>query len=120
MFEGAYEETIHLVRLHIMRTLKRDEKQIYGPRKINPKIQQARATKSEKFFMKQDIGRRLMKVKSKLEQITEIQEESPATRRKQGKLVEEIGEFLRLISSEARGEFFGERSNDEIWQMLNS
>jgi hypothetical protein len=71
--------------------------------------------------MKQDVGRRLMKVKSKLEQITEIQEEeSPAARKKQGKLVGEIGEFLRLISLEARGEFFGERSNEEIWQMLNS
>jgi hypothetical protein len=48
------------------------------------------------------------------------EEESPAARRRQRKLVEEIGEFLRLISREARGEFFGERSNDETWQMLNS
>jgi hypothetical protein len=38
VFEGDYEEALHLIRLHIMRALKRDEKQLHGPRKINPKI----------------------------------------------------------------------------------
>jgi hypothetical protein len=53
----------------MMRALKRDAKQLCSQRKINPKIQEARATKSEELSMTQDIGRRLMKMKSKLEQI---------------------------------------------------
>jgi hypothetical protein len=66
-----------------MRALKRDEKQLSGQRRINPKIQEARAKKSEELFMTQNMERRLMKLKSKLEEISEIQEEeSPATRRK--------------------------------------
>jgi hypothetical protein len=66
-----------------MKSLKRDEKQLYGQRRINPKMQEARAKKSGKLFMTQNIERRLMKLKSKLEEISEIQEEeSPATRRK--------------------------------------
>jgi hypothetical protein len=121
LFEGAYQEALHLIRLHIMKALKCDKKQLYSPRRINPKIEEARARKSEELFMKQYIGRRLMKVKSKLEQIVEIQEEEdPAARRRQGKLVEEIGEFLRVISPEARGDFFRTRSDEEMWQMLNS
>jgi hypothetical protein len=56
-----------------------------------------------------------------LEKIPEMQEEeSPATKRKQGKLVGEINEFLKVISQEAREEFFGESNNRQIWEIVNS
>jgi hypothetical protein len=60
-------------------------------------------------------------VKSKLKQIPEIQEEkSPAASKKQRKRVGEINEFLKLISQEAREEFFGENNNESNCQILNS
>jgi hypothetical protein len=70
---------LDFIRLDIIRALKHDDRHLSGQRKINPKIQEVRAKKSEELFMTQDIQRNLMKVKSKLEQMTEIQEEeSPA------------------------------------------
>jgi hypothetical protein len=41
-------------------------------------------------------------------------------RRKQAKLVRELNELLRLISSETRGEVFGEDNDKEIWRALNT
>jgi hypothetical protein len=43
-----------------------------------------------------------MSLKSKLEQCEEYQEGSPAARRKQMKIIAELDQFLRLVSSEAR------------------
>jgi hypothetical protein len=40
IFEAAYEEALHFIDMHIIRALKRDEKQLYGQRRINPKIQE--------------------------------------------------------------------------------
>jgi hypothetical protein len=36
------------------------------------------------------------------------------------KIVAEPDQFLKLISPEARGEIFEEKSNEEIWEELNS
>jgi hypothetical protein len=38
-----------------MKTLKRDEKKMYGFRKINPRMQKARAEQRKELFTKQDI-----------------------------------------------------------------
>jgi hypothetical protein len=63
IFEEGYEKALDLIRLHIMRALKRDEKQLYGQKRINAKIQEARAKKSEELFMTQNIEARLMRLK---------------------------------------------------------
>jgi hypothetical protein len=36
------------------------------------------------------------------------------------KIVAELDQFLKLISPEARGKIFGEKSNEEIWVKLDS
>jgi hypothetical protein len=43
VFEGAYEEALHLLRLHVVKTLKSDEKKIHDFRKVNPRMQKTRA-----------------------------------------------------------------------------
>jgi Holliday junction resolvasome RuvABC DNA-binding subunit len=70
--EGAYEEALHLLRLHIVKTFKRDEKKMYGFRKVNPRIQKARAEQREELFAKKDIQRILLKLKSKLKSLRNI------------------------------------------------
>jgi hypothetical protein len=89
-FERAYEEALDFLRLHIVNTLKRDEKKIYSLRKVSPRMQKARAEQREELFAKQGIPRRLVKLKSKLEQFEEYREESPAPRKKQMKIVAEL------------------------------
>jgi hypothetical protein len=42
-FEEAYEEVLHFPRLHLVKTLKPDEKRMYGFRKVNPRMQKIRA-----------------------------------------------------------------------------
>jgi hypothetical protein len=93
-FEGAFEEAMHLLPLHIMKVLNRKPETIYGQRRINPLIQNARAEQSEAIFMKQEIQRRLGKVKSVLEQLDESQENSAAGRRKQIKIAGRSTNFL--------------------------
>jgi hypothetical protein len=118
--EGAYEEALHLFVLHVVKILKRDEKKIYGFRQINSRIQKARAEQREEFFTKQDIQKRLLKLKSKLEQFEECHEDSPAAQWKQVKIVTELNQFLKLVSPEARAEVFGEKSNEAISEGLKS
>jgi hypothetical protein len=72
-----------------MKTLKHDEKKRYGFRKVNPRMQNAQAEQREELFAKQDIQRRLLKLKSKLKQFDEYEEESPAARRKRVKNLRE-------------------------------
>jgi hypothetical protein len=54
-FERAYEEVMHLLRLHIIKALKRNPETVSGQRRINPLIQKARVEQSEKFFMEQEM-----------------------------------------------------------------
>jgi hypothetical protein len=66
-FERAYQEAMHLLRLHIMMALNRKSETMYGQRRVNPLIQTARAQQKEKIFTKQEIQRRLVNVKTMLE-----------------------------------------------------
>jgi hypothetical protein len=118
-FEGAYEEAMHLLRVHIMKALKKKPETMYGQRRINPLIQKARAEQSETTFTRQDIQRRLVKVKAMLEQIDESQEDSEAGRRAQIKIVGEINQFLNLIPPEARREALGANDLQTVWEELN-
>jgi uncharacterized protein YaiI (UPF0178 family) len=75
-------------------------------------MQKARAEQRGEFFKKQNIQRRLLKLKSKLERFEEYQEESPAARRKRTKIVAQLDQFFKLISPEARREMFREKGNE--------
>jgi hypothetical protein len=87
VFEGAYEEAMHVLRLHIVKTLKRNPTTLYGERRINSAVQKARAKQNEKLFTQQELQRRLVRVKSMLEQIDKAQEDSVPDRRRQIKIV---------------------------------
>jgi hypothetical protein len=41
-FKEAYEEAIHLLRLHIMKAVNRKAETMYGQRRVSPQIQKAR------------------------------------------------------------------------------
>jgi hypothetical protein len=62
-FEIAYEDALHLLHLHVVKTFKPDEHKIYGFRKVNARMQKAQAEQREELFAKQDIQRRLLKLK---------------------------------------------------------
>jgi hypothetical protein len=65
----------------IMKALRHKPETMYGQRKINPQIQKARAEQSEILFTKEEIQRRLVKVKSTLEQLDEYQGQSGRTKK---------------------------------------
>jgi hypothetical protein len=119
-FKGICEEALHFLCLHVVTTLKRDEKKMCGFRKVNLRLQETRSEQREKFFATKDIQRRLLKVKSELKQFDEYREKSPAARRKQVKIIAELDHFLKLISPEARRDVFKEKSNEKISEELNS
>jgi hypothetical protein len=73
VFESAYEKALSFLCLHVMKNLNRDEKKMYDFRKVNPRMQKTRAKQREKIFAKQDIQKRLLKMKSELEQFEEYQ-----------------------------------------------
>jgi hypothetical protein len=83
-------------------------------------IQKARTEQSEIIFTKQEIQRRLVKVKTMPEQFDESQEDGVAGRRTQIKIVGKINQFLDLIPQEARREVFGENDIDTVWEELNT
>jgi hypothetical protein len=66
VFEAAYQEALHGLQLHVVNTLKRDEKKMYGFRQVNPRMRKIRAKQREELLAKQDIQRRWLKLKSKL------------------------------------------------------
>jgi hypothetical protein len=68
-FEGPSEEVMYF----IMKALRRKPETMYGQMKINPQIQKPRAEQSEILFTKEEIQRRLVKVKSTPEQLDEYQ-----------------------------------------------
>jgi hypothetical protein len=113
-FEGAYEKTMHLLRLHMMKPLNRKSETKHDQRRVSAQIQKAQAEQNEPIFTNQEIQRRLRKVKSMLESRDEGQEDSAAGRRKQTRIVGERYQFLNLTPLEARGEVFGEKDLEAI------
>jgi chaperonin cofactor prefoldin len=65
-----------------MKALNRKVETMYDQRRISPQIQSVRAQKTATIFAKQEIQRRLGKVKSVLEQLDESQEDNEAGRTK--------------------------------------
>jgi hypothetical protein len=72
------------------------------------------------MFTKQEIQRRLVKVKMMLEQLDDSHKDSAADRRMQVKIVGEMNQFLNLIPPEARREVFGENDLERVWEELNT
>jgi hypothetical protein len=103
-----------------VKTLKRNEKKMYGFRKVNPRMQKARAEQREELCAKQDIQRKMLTLKSKMEKFEQHQEESPSARRKQVKIVAQLDHFFKLISPGARREIFRGENNEAIWEEPNS
>jgi hypothetical protein len=57
-----------------IKALNRKPETMYGQRRVNPLIQKAGTEQNEAMFTKQEIQRRLGKVKSMLKQLDESQE----------------------------------------------
>jgi hypothetical protein len=62
-FEGAYEESLHRIRQHILRAIKRDPRRLYGERRVNPDLQAAREQQTKSAVQVQAVRRELMKFK---------------------------------------------------------
>jgi hypothetical protein len=77
-FEGASEEATYLLCRHIMKALKCTPETMSGQRRVNPLIQKARAEQGDEIFAKQEIPRRLMKVKAMLDQFDRNHEDNAA------------------------------------------
>jgi hypothetical protein len=86
-FEGAYEEVLPILRPHVVKTLKRDERKMHGFRKVNSRIQRARAEQRKELFAKQEIHKRPVGLESKLKEFEACREDSPAAQRKQVKII---------------------------------
>jgi hypothetical protein len=80
-FEGACEEVTHVLLLHIMKALKRKPETMYSQRRVNPLTQKAQAEQTEEIVTKQEIQKRLRKMKAMLSQFDDGHEESVAGRR---------------------------------------
>jgi hypothetical protein len=47
-----YEDALHFFRLHVVKAVKREEKKVYGFRKVKPRMQKAQAKQTEESFAK--------------------------------------------------------------------
>jgi hypothetical protein len=117
-FEGAYEECLHLIRRHIMKALDRDEKRLYGTRKMNAKVLAALARRQDETYKVQEIQRSLRKLKEKLEKFTMINEDSPRGRAQMNKLRKELHDLFRMMTPSTRRELFGDETEEAVWETL--
>jgi hypothetical protein len=49
-FEGAYEESMHKIRIHIFQALNRDTRKLYGVQQVNAQLQAAREQRTEQVI----------------------------------------------------------------------
>jgi hypothetical protein len=106
-FEGAYEESMHTIRIPILQALNRDTRKLYGVQQVNARLQAAREQRTEQIINHQLIRRTLSKMKNILKELTEGDgeraerdiegegdEEDAERRRKQAKLTRQVGAIL--------------------------
>jgi hypothetical protein len=62
-FEGACEDSLHRIREHVIRAIRRDPKRLYGEKRLNPKLQAARERTTEMAIETQTIRREFTKSK---------------------------------------------------------
>jgi hypothetical protein len=70
-FEGAYEESMHKIRIHILQALNRDTRKLYMVQQVNAQFQAAREQRTEQVINHQLIRRTQSKMKNILEELTE-------------------------------------------------
>jgi hypothetical protein len=133
-FEGAYEEAMHQIRLHIMEAIHRNPRGLYGRRRMNVKLQEAREQKGETARNHQSIRHIMGKLKNTLVELGEGREardgdgegegergEGEAQdRRREAKLTKRVGVVLRLLDEETKKRIFGSADHAAIWQELNT
>jgi hypothetical protein len=73
-FEGASEECMNRIRMHIIPAIGRDPKRLYGEGRLNPKLQAATERSTEVMVGLQEIRRNLNKFKDIIHTITEERE----------------------------------------------
>jgi hypothetical protein len=137
--EGAYEESMHKIRIHILQGLNRDTRKLYEVQQVNGRLQAAREQRTEQVINHQLIRRTLSKMKNILEELTEgdgegaerdregegegegeKEGEDVERRRKQAKLTRQVGAVLDLITEDRIGNMFGTQDRREIWNELNT
>jgi uncharacterized C2H2 Zn-finger protein len=119
-FEGAYEESMHEIRMHIMGALNRDPRRLYGARRMNARLQETREQTAETIVNHQQMRNTLRKLKSILEEIAEGNEDEAGTRRRRMKLTRRIGAVANLVSAERMREVFNTESHEAIWEAMNT
>jgi hypothetical protein len=73
-FEGAYDESMHRLRMHITKAIGRDPRRLYGPKRINPTLQVAGEQTTETAISLQAIRRNLSKLKDTLHAVVESED----------------------------------------------
>jgi hypothetical protein len=106
-FEGEYEESMHRIREHIIRALRRDPRRIYGQRRLNPTLQVATEQSGARLVKLQKMRRDLKKLKDILHSIAANGGEAARTGTNEG---EKGGEGGDEDGDEGGG---GDESEDE-------
>jgi hypothetical protein len=70
-FDGAHEESMHKIRIHILQALNRDTRKLHGVQQVNARLQAVREQRTEQVINHQLIRRTLSKMKNILEELTE-------------------------------------------------
>jgi hypothetical protein len=118
-FEGAYQESLHRIRQHILPAIKRDRRRFYDERRVNPDLQAAREQQTESAVQVQAVRRELTKFKNVLHEITDAaheQGDGPEVLRRKAKLTKEIGQLIAFLSPAVMKECFGSLDHKVIWE----
>jgi hypothetical protein len=121
-FEGAYEESLHLIRLHITTALQKDPGRIYGRKQINPKTMLIRERQQNAMATHQQVKNIMKKLKAQLEEFGENMEgeDSAEMERRQTALTKRVEEVYGLIDEETKLKVFGSADPREIWGAMNT
>jgi hypothetical protein len=130
-FEGAYEESMHRIREHIILAIGRDPRRIYGPRRQNPKLQTAAEKSIEVVIELQKVRHGLEKLKDIIDSIVEARkfeereeereglQRDAETRRCYEKFTKRFSRVLSVLDRETICECFGTNDHEDIWRELN-
>jgi hypothetical protein len=128
-FEGAYEEAMYRIRIHILQALNRDTRRLYGVQQVNGRFQAAGEQSTEQVINHQLIRRTPSKKKNTLEEPTEgdgqgaerdREGEDAERRRKQAMLMRRIGAIFDLRTEDTIRYIFGTQHHREICNELNT
>jgi hypothetical protein len=119
-FEGVSEESLHVLRMHIMKAIGRNPEKIYGTRRVNSRIHLMKEAAAEEQVSIQAIERRMKKLKQILEEISEETNDDAESKRRQRKLMQRLIPVLKYIEHEKMNEIFGTGNHEAIFEALNT